>query len=143
MTIETRIKNCKIGTIIYYNKQRLVKINDTDFANENIILKTESIVKSIINITKIIEPTQTTSTQNRILLNYEERIYLKNVIKPFRNRVYMIVKEKYNKYDNINIKLLNDETNEIEDFKLPKFYENTIFQNLEYYKEYTLKELYL
>lgn len=80
------------------------------------------------------------------ILTDKEKQYLRNVIKPFRNRVKYITKEaEINGYECI----VMDVTNPInvsyyfdtEYIYLPYFYQGTMYNNMKIGKKYTLEEL--
>lgn len=80
------------------------------------------------------------------ILTDKEKEYLRNVIKPFRNRVKYITKEaEINGYEYI----VMDVTNPInvsyyfdtEHIYLPYFYQGTMYNNMGLRKKYTLEEL--
>ena len=70
------------------------------------------------------------------ILDEEEKEYLSNVIKPFRDKVEYIVKEtsSYNEYIKITIK--NDGG-----LCFPNFKKGTMYKGMKKNKEYTLEEL--
>lgn len=80
------------------------------------------------------------------ILDRKEKEYLQNVIKPFRDRVKSISKQKiYSKYEYISIRFSVPldisyycSTNYI---YLPYFIKGTMYKNMEVGKEYTLEEL--
>lgn len=80
------------------------------------------------------------------ILDEKEKQYLQNVIKPFRDRVKSIAKQKiYSKYEYISIRFSVPldisyycSTNYI---YLPYFIKGTMYKNMEVGKEYTLEEL--
>lgn len=76
-----------------------------------------------------------------ILYEYE-KIYLNNIIKPFRKRVDYVSKRNNHIYqcDFIEIVVCN-ENNFTEHIELPFFKENTMYENMELNKKYTLEEL--
>lgn len=80
------------------------------------------------------------------ILTDKEKQYLRNVIKPFRNRVKYITKEaEINGYEYI----VMDVTNPInvsyyfdtDHIYLPYFYQGTMYNNMVLRKKYTLEEL--
>lgn len=80
------------------------------------------------------------------ILDKQEKEYLRNVIKPFRNRVKYITKEaEINGYQCI----VMDVTNPInvgyyfntEYIYLPYFYQGTMYNNMKVGRKYTLEEL--
>lgn len=84
--------------------------------------------------------------EKRDILDRKEKQYLQNVIKPFRDRVKSIAKQKiYSKYEYISIcfsvpldSSYYCSTNYI---YLPYFKQGTMYKNMEVGREYTLEEL--
>lgn len=75
--------------------------------------------------------------QEKGILDEAEKRYLKAVIRPFKNRVRYISKEKcYNGDCFISVELDSDEH-----INLPYFKKETMYNGMEENKEYTLKEL--
>lgn len=73
------------------------------------------------------------------ILDAEEKEYLSNIIKPFRDRVTKIEKFEDNRdrqKEYITIYIKNDYA-----IILPNFKKNTMYQNIEFDKTYTLEEL--
>lgn len=87
-------------------------------------------------ILKVERPTYTTVYEVKEILDKQEKKYLSDVIRPFRDKVKSIVKYcSYNGYYiEINFK------NEVS-ISFPYFKENTMYKGMEDYKEYTLEEL--
>lgn len=74
--------------------------------------------------------------ENKPILNEEEREYLLTVIRPFRNKIVSISKEKCcNEGYFINVELENDV------LIFPDFKNETMYEGMELEKQYTLKEL--
>ena len=71
------------------------------------------------------------------ILDETERKYLSNVIRPFRDRVLCIKKEKNYYYDKQQIKIYLTDTN----IPLPLFENNTMYKGMKLYMEYSLEEL--
>ena len=88
-------------------------------------------------IIKIEEPEYRTVYETKVeILDKVEKRYLKGVIRPFRDKVkYIVLKSLCSNEAYILIKLENDVIN------LPVFEINTMYKNMEKYKEYTLEEL--
>ena len=88
-------------------------------------------------IIKIEEPEYTTVYEAKVeILDEVEKRYLRGVIRPFRDKVkYIVLKSLCSNEAYILIKLENDVIN------LPVFEINTMYKNMEKYKEYTLEEL--
>ena len=80
------------------------------------------------------------------ILDKQEKEYLRNVIKPFRNRVKYITKEaEINAYDYIVMDVINPLNASFyfgtEYIYLPYFKQGTMYKNMEVGKKYTLEEL--
>lgn len=77
--------------------------------------------------------------EEKEILDAEEKEYLSNIIKPFRDRVTKIEKFEDNRdrqKEYITIYIKNDYA-----IILPNFKKNTMYQNIEFDKMYTLEEL--
>lgn len=82
------------------------------------------------------------------ILTDKEKQYLRNVIKPFRNRVKYITKEtEINAYEFIVMDVINPLNASFyfgtEYINLPYFKQGTMYKNMEVGKKYTLEELEL
>ena len=80
------------------------------------------------------------------ILDKQEKEYLRNVIKPFRNRVKYITKEaEINAYESIVMDVINPLNASFyfgtEYINLPYFKQGTMYKNMEVGKKYTLEEL--
>ena len=85
------------------------------------------------------------------ILDREEKEYLSNIIKPFRNRILYIAKsETVKTYDNPNPKIYEciyimykDSTKKQNPYYMgfPHFEKGTMYKGMELDKEYTLEEL--
>ena len=80
------------------------------------------------------------------ILDKQEKEYLRNVIKPFRNRVKYITKEaEINAYDYIVMDVINPLNASFyfgtEYISLPYFKQGTMYKNMKVGKKYTLEEL--
>lgn len=78
------------------------------------------------------------------ILNEEEKEYISNVIKPFKNRVRYIIKytnlmSLNEEYIQICVKSYEGELNE--DINLPLFVEGSMYKNMKKVHRYSLKEL--
>lgn len=136
------LKKAPVGTKITFEKGIiLVKTTKKRFESglsftsiENIKnLKDEYYGKII----KIEEPTYKTvyEVKPEILDNTEKR-YLKDVIRPFRDRVKYIEKRNISRGDYIRIMI--QDTNICD---LPYFEKDTMYKGMKLYRHYTLKEL--
>lgn len=70
------------------------------------------------------------------ILNDVEKEYLLNIIKPFRDKVEYISKNRNLPGEYISINMAKDSS-----IILPYFKENTMYKGMKLYKKYTLKEL--
>ena len=82
------------------------------------------------------------------ILTDEEKEYLNNVIKPFKNKVISIVKKKSRLLSNkslsfiqINIKCFNDVSIWYETISLPTFVKGSMYKNMKADYEYTVEDL--
>lgn len=73
------------------------------------------------------------------ILNRKEKKYLKNVLKPFKDRFIIIRKVNRDEIEFISIILKKGKS--FEYAYLSSFEKNTLFKNMELNKQYTLKEL--
>lgn len=89
----------------------------------------KDIDKNIMNIRIVYEIEQE-------ILDEGEKEYLRNVIKPFRNKILKISKQSA-----IDGDLYIDIEMEEEDFNLPYFRDKRMYRGMEVGKEYTLEEL--
>lgn len=74
------------------------------------------------------------------ILEEDERNYLSNVIRPFKENVCTVYKRKFYSYSGLTyeyivVKLRNDK------WGFPKFVEGTMYKGMEVNKEYSLEEL--
>lgn len=74
--------------------------------------------------------------QNKLILDDVEKEYLLNIIKPFRDKVEYISKNRFSVGEFISITIANDSQ-----IQLPNFEKNTMYKGMKVYKKYTLKEL--
>lgn len=152
------LKKAPIGTKVTFEKGRtLIKIDENYYReiNENGIIRYFSNLKGLKDnylkglkdnyhdylnqgrIIKIEEPTYKTvyEVKTEILDNTEKR-YLKDVIRPFRDRVKYIEKRNISRGDYIRIMI--QDTNICD---LPYFEKDTMYKGMKLYRHYTLKEL--
>ena len=140
------LKKSPIGTKITLEKikdKQLVKTAPNRIENDDyrfFIRELEGLNTSNYGkIIKIEEPEYTTAYEAKVeILDEVEKRYLRGVIRPFRDKVkYIVLKSLCSNEAYILIKLENDIIN------LPVFEINTMYKNMEKYKEYTLEELVL
>lgn len=70
------------------------------------------------------------------ILDDVEKKYLLNIIKPFKDKVGYICKNRFSVKEFISITIANDSQ-----IQLPNFKKNTMYKGMEVNKKYTLKEL--
>lgn len=144
-TYEDLVKS-PIGTKVFFESNNvLLKINedvyeDEKFYRSNEYLKglKDNVGDCILGkIIKIEEPTYKTVYENKEILDDIEKEYLRNIIKPFRDRVKAIslITSGGKGYCYINIKLKD------ENIYLPNFEINTMYKGMKPEKEYGLEEL--
>ena len=128
----------KKGDIIYYSDNEC-----------NIVTYSDEITPfhiKIDKITKIERPVkyETIYEAPKQILTKEEKEYLESVCKPFKDRVKYIRKSTYCG-DGFAVERIMfyymDIHNEYVSFALPMFRKDTIYKEMEFGKEYTLKEL--
>lgn len=144
------LKKAPVGTKVTFEKGRtLIKIDENYYreTNENGIIRYFSNLKGLKDnyhdylnqgrIIKIEEPTYKTvyEVKPEILDNTEKR-YLKDVIRPFRDRVKYIEKRNISRGDYIRIMI--QDTNICD---LPYFEKDTMYKGMKLYRHYTLEEL--
>lgn len=91
-----------------------------EFDSENTIIRAEKSIRKC-----------------KIILDKEEKRYLNDVIRPFRNKVTYIKKLCYLNQEHLVIQLDYDY------FYLPYFIKGTMYKNMETEKRYTLEDLHL
>lgn len=86
---------------------------------------------------KILIPTYTEYIPHKPILDNKEKEYLSFVIRPFRNNVEFIRKQKYDDEEFIFITCKS----RFDSFALPLFKKGTMYKGMELNREYTLEEL--
>lgn len=121
----------KNGQVIFFDKTSEYSFDSIDeqlrYFNDDVsIVKIERPVKY-----------ETLFEREEEILDETEKRYLSGVIRPFKNKVICISKERDSDYDKefIFIELKN------EFIPLPNFKINTMYKGMKEYKKYTLKEL--
>ena len=138
------LKKSPIGTkVTFENGKVLVKDDEDRYENSETYRYNEDfeVIKDNSGYGKIIkieEPTYTTvyETKTEILDEVEKR-YLRNIIRPFKDKVKAISKRKGEKEDYIKIYMKR----EYETFDLPCFKKGTMYKGMKHNNEYTLEEL--
>lgn len=126
------------------NKVRNTKWKDTIYLyedNEDICFSDAGVVK---NLDIIDLNCGTWELYKEPILTKEEKEYLSNVIKPFKNRVGYIIKYTNlcalnEEYIQICVKSYDNELDE--DINLPLFVEGSMYKNMKKVHRYSLKEL--
>lgn len=139
------LKKASIGTKIFLEKikdEPLIKISDNEFKNEIYIYDIRNFKDfNTIGFGKIIkveEPEYTAVYEAKTeILDDVEKKYLRNIIRPFKNKVKAISKRKGEKEDYIKIYMKR----EYETFDLPGFKKGTMYKGMKPEKEYGLEEL--
>lgn len=123
----------KNGQVIFFDKTSKYSFSSIDeqlrYFNDDVsIVKVERPIKY-----------ETVFEREEEILDETEKRYLSGVIRPFKNKVICISKERDSDYDKefIFIELKN------EFISLPNFKINTMYKGMKEYKKYTLKELEL
>ena len=141
------LKKSPIGTkITFENRAVLLKL-DGGYYRENRQVGMFRSSYDLINlkdnfgnsgkIIKIEEPEYTTVYERKEeILNEAEKRYLRNFIRPFRDKVKAIRKTDNNMNEYITVTYKNGLNTDF-----PNFKPNTMYKGMELYKEYTLKEL--
>lgn len=73
------------------------------------------------------------------ILDIQEKRYLYNIIKPFRNKVVYIIKKGYDDDEYISIRYIEHEHRA--SIVFPLFVKNSMYKGMEIGREYSLKEL--
>ena len=138
------LKKSPVGTkITFENGDILIKLEEDDYESRTLYRNNENLkgLKDNIKLRKIIkieEPEYSTVYESKVeILDKVEKRYLRNIIRPFRNKVkYIKLIYKVNKLEGfININLEGEQIN------LPYFNINSMYKGMEPNKEYSLKEL--
>lgn len=140
------LKKSPIGTkIIFKDGEVLVKDEEDKFESSNDWIHIDCL-KDLASykfgkIIKIEEPAYTTVYEAKVeILDEAEKRYLRDVIRPFRDRVRSIEKFIFSTgRAKIGITVKNDDSYWY--INLPPFEKDTMYKNMEEDKEYTLEEL--
>lgn len=144
-TYEDLVKS-PIGTKVFFERNNvLFKTNEDVYEDEEFYRNNEDLKRLKDNvgscilgkIIKVEEPTYKTVYENKEILDDIEKEYLRNIIKPFRDRVKAIslITSGSKGYCYINIELKD------ENIYLPNFEINTMYKGMKPEKEYGLEEL--
>ncbi len=94
-----------------------------------------------MNITKKNVMEEVENQSNGEVLSKEEKDYLSAVIKPFRNRIIYIRKDRLVRNEFIEICLRHYSKNLSTTYTLPDFERDTMYKGMEIGKKYTVDEL--
>ncbi len=142
------LKKSPIGTkITFENGEVLVKDDDGNYSNkkrwrdDSDLKELKDRINTLGKIIKIEEPTYTTVYEAKVeILDEAEKRYLRDVIRPFRDRVRSIEKFIFSTgRAKIGITVKNNDNYWY--INLPPFKKDTMYKNMEEDKEYTLEEL--
>lgn len=133
-------------TNLEHYKKELEKILNGEFANTSVVF--DKVKKNCdSNIRSCCWTTYTrdildwmSQPYKEPILEEDERNYLSNVIRPFKENVCTVYKRKFYSYSGLTyeyivVKLRNDK------WGFPKFVEGTMYKGMEVNKEYSLEEL--
>lgn len=141
------LKKSPIGTkITFENGSTLTKTKRNFYTNEfwdvgDEVFKDNYGGYYLGKIVKIEEPTYQTVYESKIeILDEAEKRYLKEVIRPFRDKVKTIGK-KYNKMNGKDNEYLTIILKEEPNMDFPNFEPNTMYKGMKIGKQYTLEEL--
>lgn len=98
--------------------------------------------KDWFNTTMLIDLLNGSVTIEKLILDKQEKEYLSNVIKPFKDSVFGIVKQPQyvNDYEYISI-MIKEESGDHFHMSLPCFKVGTMYKGMEPGKKYSLKDL--
>lgn len=152
---EITLKDLKLGDIltvrdgrkyIKINMKRAVDILDgcswinLNFYKNDLIEKCNN---EELDIMKVERAGVVIFERKKEILDKQEKEYLRNLIRPFRDRVINIIKENDNNgeaFITITVKRFNDKDRK-EAIMLPYFKKHTMYKGMELDKSYTLEEL--
>ena len=135
-----------IGTKVFFESNNvLLKINEDVYEDEKFYRSNEYLkglkdnVRDCIlgKIIKIEEPTYKTVYETKEILDDIEKEYLRNIIKPFRDKVVFISKVTCEDEECISIIMRP----EYDSFSLPYFKKGTMYKGMNKRRDYSLKEL--
>lgn len=139
------LKRSSLGTkITFENGEEMIKVSKKRYESgirwrdEKDFVRMKDKVGIMGKIIAIEEPVyQTVYEAKKEILDDAEIRYLKQVIRPFRDKIKTIEKNKMNDTEYIAIRF----ENWFDDFSLPTFKEKTMYKNMELNKKYTPEEL--
>lgn len=141
LEIYTRVirNRSKLPDRIINNESEYYKVVDNDKIKDLNLLYYNG--KEYLKLSEIKNFMATYKIEHNILDNDEKR-YLKNVIRPFKNQVLLIRKYSYCEYEylSIFIKEIDGDKTSIE---LPMFEEGSMYKNMILGEDYSLEELEL
>ena len=140
------LKKSPVGTKVFFESNNvLLKINENHYEDEKFYRSNKSLkglkdnVGSCLlgKIIKIEEPIYKTVYENKEILDDIEKEYLRNIIKPFRDKVVFISKVTCEDEECISIIMRP----EYDSFSLPYFKKGTMYKGMNKRRDYSLKEL--
>lgn len=138
-TLETTydFKNAPLGTkLTFKNGVILVKDGETLYENSSLVKEYQNLDKN--QIKKIEEPTYRTVYEYiSEILDEDEKRYLKQVIRPFKDRVKYIAKHRASVSQEIIMICVDDNYF----VNLPLFERHTMYKNMKIDEHYTLEDL--
>lgn len=149
--VEYTKSDLKDGDIVTYRTgrkrivqgERLIQMDGNNGYNLNAYRDdlTEKNNDRDLDIIKVERPLQykTVFERKEEILDETEKKYLRDVIRPFRDKVGHIRKQSFFRGDYITINVKHD--NSEEGIDLPYFNKNTMYKGMNLNKEYTLEEL--
>lgn len=140
------LKKSPIGTkITFENGEVLVKDDDGKYSNkkrwrdDSDLKELKDRINTLGKIIKIEEPTYTTVYEAKVeILDEAEKRYLRDVIRPFRDRVRSIV--KHESIDNAGKSYIGIDLKDYY-WLLPDFKSDEMYKGMKERKPYTLEEL--
>lgn len=121
MDMGVKVVNTKYNAVFWFENGKL-KSNDNYCS---LSIHSQSLLKE-----KVWE-----EYEEKPILDIEEKAYLENVLRPFKDRVNFVHKRGDNEYEHIAFETDDDFCT------FPYFKKGTMYKGMEFGKEYTLKEL--
>lgn len=142
------LKKSPIGTkITFENGEVSVKDDDGNYSNkkrwrdDSDLKELKDRINTLGKIIKIEEPTyQTVYEVKQEILDEAEKRYLRNIVRPFRDKVDCIIK---NRYKTKNLEYIVITIKGDVDLEFPYFKEGTMYRGMKLNTGYTLEELEL
>ena len=120
-----KVRNIKNNQTLWFDEYGLLRDNDNEDDVNRYVLNIHCKGLIIGNDWELYE----------LILDIEEKAYLENVLRPFKDKVMYVAKRGDSEYEHITFETDDDFCN------LPYFKVNAMYKGMELRKEYTLKEL--